>query len=428
MEATETPPSGGIEQTSQVSISELLNALTESLQRRLATFALYLQEKYVLQKCVQTDVIYGFETLLIFFQSCFTEIFEKFLEERGIDVSTLPLSMFSEDRLFEQCFSAVNTPYKLEKYCIENLNLIESVECTLNIQEDGKKDTYQYTPLLDTLKLILGEQSTLEHIINRTVVDDGCLEDFCDGTIFKGSNWDSWDFFLRLHFYNDEFEIVNPLGSRKTVHKVSAFYFTLGNIHPKYRSNLKHIHLSILVYHSLFKQYGASRILEPLISDVQKLQTDGIEVIYEGRPLRFKGTIFTVSADNLSAHSLAGFRGSFSSGRVCRYCLCHYKDLSEKTNEDECVVRTPDIHSYHLQCVAEDPNTSSLYGVTGPCAFSEIPNFSVTNAFPPDVMHDFLEGVVPHVIKLLVRSLHREKNCWCAKCFCCSGRLHFWTE
>lgn len=295
----------------------------------------------------------------------------------------------------------MNSPYKLEKYCIENFNLIESVEYTLNtetIEEDGKKHTYQYAPLLDTLKLILGDQSILEHIINRTVVDDGCLEDFCDGTICKGSHWDS-DLFLRLHFYNDEFEIVNPLGSRKTIHKISAFYFTLGNIHPKYRSKLKHIHLSILAYYSLVKQYGAARILEPLISDIKKLQTDGIEVPYQGRHLRFKGTIVTVSADNLSAHSLAGFRGSFSSGRICRYCLCHYKDLSEKTNEDDCVVRTPDIHSYHLQCVAEDPNTSSLYGVTGPCAFSEIPSVSVTNTFPPDVMHDFLEGVVPHVIK-----------------------------
>lgn len=47
--------------------------------------------------------------------------------------------------------------------------------------------------------------------------------------------------------------------------------------------------------------------------------------------------------------------------------------------------------------------------MTGPCAFSEIPGFSVTNAFPPDVMHDFLEGVVPYVIKLLVKSLHCEK-------------------
>jgi len=29
----------------------------------------------------------------------------------------------------------------------------------------------------------------------------------------------------------------------------------------------------------------------------------------------------------------------------------------------------------------------------GPCALSELPNFRVTNAFPPNVMHDFLEGV-----------------------------------
>lgn len=45
---------------------------------------------------------YGFETLVIFFQGSFTEIFERFLEERGIDVSSLPLSMLSEDTLFEQ--------------------------------------------------------------------------------------------------------------------------------------------------------------------------------------------------------------------------------------------------------------------------------------------------------------------------------------
>lgn len=134
---------------------------------------------------------------------------------------------------------------------------------------------------------------------------------------------------MRLHFYNDEFDIVNPLGSRKTLHKISAFYFTVGNLHPKHRSKLKHIHPSILAYNSLIKRYGAARVLEPLISDIKKLQTDGIEVLYEGRRLCFKGTIVTVSADNLSAHSLAGFRGSFSSGRICRYCLCHYKDLSD---------------------------------------------------------------------------------------------------
>lgn len=116
-----------------------------------------------------------------------------------------------------------------------------------------------------------------------------------------------------------------------------------------------------------------------------------------------------MSADNLSAHALAGFSCSFSSGRVCRYCLCHYKDLSLRTQEDDCVLRTPETHNYHLQCVAEDPTTKSLYGVTGPCAFSELPNFSVTNAFPPDVMHDFLEGVVPHVLKLVLKALHNEK-------------------
>ena len=77
----------------------------------------------------------------------------------------------------------------------------------------------------------------------------------------------------------------------------------------------------------------------------------------------------------------------FSSGRVCGYFLCHYKDLPEKINKNQCVLWTPDTDKYHLQCISKDPSTSSLYGVTGRFALRDIPNFSVTQIFPPDVMH-----------------------------------------
>lgn len=47
--------------------------------------------------------------------------------------------------------------------------------------------------------------------------DSELLTDYCDGQIFK-----QHPFFkdhpnaLRLHFYEDEFEVVNPLGSKRT--------------------------------------------------------------------------------------------------------------------------------------------------------------------------------------------------------------------
>ena len=62
--------------------------------------------------------------------------------------------------------------------------------------------------------------------------------------------------FLRLHLYEDEFEIVNPLGSKRTKYKLCAFYYTIGNLSGKYRSQLKHIHLALLARYSHVKQFG----------------------------------------------------------------------------------------------------------------------------------------------------------------------------
>jgi hypothetical protein len=42
------------------------------------------------------------------------------------------------------------------------------------------------------------------------------------------------------------------------------------------------------------------------------------------------------------------------------------------------------------------------------CPFSQLDYFDVTQSFSPD-MHDFLESIVPLVIKLPVQKLHQDK-------------------
>lgn len=65
------------------------------------------------------------------------------------------------------------------------------------------------------------------------------MEDFCDGSLFKSDT-----FFvenpsaLSIHMYSDEFEVCNPIGAKKGKHKIVAFYYTVGNFHPKYRSHV----------------------------------------------------------------------------------------------------------------------------------------------------------------------------------------------
>ena len=52
---------------------------------------------------------------------------------------------------------------------------------------------------------------------------DGYLEDYCDGDKFKSHPLFSFDLrALQIFFYYDDVEIVNPLGSKRSKHKVGA--------------------------------------------------------------------------------------------------------------------------------------------------------------------------------------------------------------
>ncbi len=100
---------------------------------------------------------------------------------------------------------------------------------------------------------------------------------------------------------------------------------------------------------------------------------------------------------------------SFNAGRICRYCMATHGDIKRCFKESDFVLRTADVYRYHLECVKENLDTKAIYGVTGGCPFDKLDYFDVTTSLPPDVMHDFLEGVVPLVLRLVLSKAHREK-------------------
>ena len=53
---------------------------------------------------------------------------------------------------------------------------------------------------------------------------------------------------------------------------IALFYYTLGNIHPKYRSSLKSVQLIAVVRYPLLKEYGFEAVLKPFINDMNKLR------------------------------------------------------------------------------------------------------------------------------------------------------------
>ena len=57
---------------------------------------------------------------------------------------------------------------------------------------------------------------------------------------------------------------------------VALFYYTLGNIAPQHRANLKVIQLLAVVKTDYVTKYGIDQILEPFITGVQELEKVGI--------------------------------------------------------------------------------------------------------------------------------------------------------
>ena len=90
---------------------------------------------------------------------------------------------------------------------------------------------------------------------------------------------------LQIIAFYDELEVGNALDTHIKKHKLGILLFTLGNIHPKYRSSLKVINLVLFATAPFIdsEKHGIDKILQPFISDLNTLATDGINVVVRGQ-------------------------------------------------------------------------------------------------------------------------------------------------
>ena len=202
----------------------------------------------------------------------------------------------------------------------------------------------------------------------------------------------------------------------------------------------------------LLKKYSLQKIFKPLVNDLMKLE-QGIEI---NVPITrtVKCGLLCYSSDNLEAHVVGGFTGSFSSRDVCRFCHCMYTDLEDRIHDltehgsheywtvdeydriiedlalgnssDEESVEYPldnilvDIDSHNtseeedsdaednvdheeglevneelVEDAEGDIEGLETRGVRSECPFNRLLSFHCVYGFPPDVMHDLMEGVIP---------------------------------
>ncbi|XP_042147361.1 uncharacterized protein LOC121047091 [Ixodes scapularis] len=274
-------------------------------------------------------------------------------------------------------------------------------ECVfLGIGKSGKRQTFQYVSICKMLKCIL-ENPVAWSDFQSQPEEDGYLSTVFDGTAHHDHAYFQGDRKkICVQLYSDEFEVCNPLGSKRGKHKLTAVYFSVLNFPQKVRSRLSGIHLALLVKDKFVASYGLHKIFDPLVRDIAELEKNGIivngEVIY--------GSVLAVTGDNLSSHRLGGFKCSFNHGRICRFCLALHHEIAHKHLEQDFVQRSPTGHRHHLDMLRSGAPCSSLYGVREPCALN-FTGFEPTEHLPPDVMHDLLEGVIPFVMKHVISHL-----------------------
>lgn len=81
-----------------------------------------------------------------------------------------------------------------------------------------------------------------------------------------------------------------------------------------------------------------------------------------------------------------------------------------EVKEEEFAQRTKASHDLHVQNVLESHILSSQFGVKGDCVLREsLHYFHAITGFPPDILHDLLEGILPVELSLCIKEMIRLK-------------------
>ena len=75
------------------------------------------------------------------------------------------------------------------------------------------------------------------------------------------------------------------------------------------------------------------------------------------------------------------------------------------------VMRTKESHDLIVKQILDSDSSGSKFGVKRACVLSEsLQHFHPTSGFPPDLLHDLLEGIVPAELALCLKEMFRLKH------------------
>ena len=251
---------------------------------------------------------------------------------------------------------SLDSQKKRENYYVENFNLqrpdqrcIDS-HTEVRMMQHGVSipvtvtDKFYYISIQRNLEALFTIKQFRDVYFNEKVSTDGFMRSHRDSMHFRQHpTFKNNPHALRIQFYFDELEVVNPLGPRTGKHQLGIFLFSVLNLPPQLNSKLRNIHPLAVCYSEDIKRHGFGFILHPLMNEIRQLQSkEGLPIKIKELPdFTFNGDLATVCADTKAAHEIFGFM-SPSSNCFCRVCLIKRKEIILKKTIWALTMRTRD--------------------------------------------------------------------------------------
>lgn len=175
-----------------------------------------------------------------------------------------------------------------------------------NIEEEVLvKDSFQYFSLLETLTLIYKNENLYVLIMSEPLdISTNFIKSYTDCMEYKNHPlFREYSRALRIVLYYDEIEIVNPIGTKTIIHKLSIFYYTIQNFPAYFNCKLENIQILAICYALDVKKYGYSEILKPFIIELNQLE-DGIVIDIRSTAREMRGTLIVFTGDTLACHDI----------------------------------------------------------------------------------------------------------------------------
>ena len=305
-------------------------------------------------------------------------------------------------------FGFISSKYKLDSYfsCHESFVSPQSVNFGMRFETVYGKtkavyDTFEYVSVQNTLKVLLSNEQYIRCLLQMQNVNtkQNIIGHLFDAehhrSTYTMSNPQAISIALQL-FY-DGMGTVNPLRGHGTMYNVGVFYYVVKNLPDAWNTCFANVHLLCLCYSHDIKVHGFGPIFEKFACEMSQLSSTGFRGVF---PIIGEATVYVnlcqVACDNLALNSLLGFVESFSGDFCCTMCYATRSSMQDGFVEECFVMRSRVEYDKDIgKLNSTKESVCHVHGVKRYCELNNIESFHVTENYSLDIMHIFLEGIVP---------------------------------